>query len=291
MADETPTRLEAFSAYTLSALTTLLWIGCVLPAGPLTHPELGGSDAAVPLHREALLLVPALLLLVLVPTGCTLARRFHGMRSVLAGTDCFVATYAAVALGITLWQLAGQHWSRLDLPSLIALLLMLTLGAMSGIEAWRQARGPARRPVPRVFAGARLALCLLVLIVPGHLLLHPNVERASLLAPFLFVAVSAGGAALSRGLRGLRRTAAVLQVLLAAHVFITLRYTMFGRDDPPVAPSIMGVELPGQITLALAAAVVTLAGIQVLLLLGGSDEGDALENEAASLQPDSAQNA
>jgi hypothetical protein len=274
MADETPTRLEAFTAYSLSAITTQLWIGCVLPAGPLTHPEAGGPDAAVPLHREAILLVPALLLLVLVPTGCTLARRFHGMRSVLAGTDSFIALYTAIALAVALWQLTGGDWHRLDVPSSAAVLLLLLLAAMSGFEAWRHARGNHPRPVPPLFVGARLALCLLVLVVPGHLLLHPHVERASLLAPFLFIAVSAAGAGMARSVRGLRRTAAILQLLLAAHVFITLRYTMFTRDDPPLAPSIMGVELPGQVTLALAAVIAAVAGLQLLLLLGGGEEAE-----------------
>ena len=284
MADETPTRMEAFTAYSLSAITTLLWIGCVLPAGPLTHPEAGGSDAAVPIHREAVLLVPALLLLVLVPTGCTLARRVHGMRSVLAGTDAFVALFSGTALGLALWAMADHDWARLDIPSLVAVLLLFVLGLMSGWEAWRHARGERPRPIPRAFAGARLAICILVLVVPGHLLLHPHVERASLLAPFAFIAVSAAGAGIARGLRGLRRTAAILQVLLAAHVFITLRYTMFTRDDPPEAPSIMGVELPGQVTLAVAALVLFVSGIQVLLLLGGSED-------AVPPSPTTAQNA
>jgi hypothetical protein len=289
MADENPTRLEAFTAYSLSAITTLLWIGCVLPAGPLTHPDAGGADGAVPLHREAILLVPALLLLVLVPTGCTLARRFHGMRAVLAGTDCFIALYAAIALAVALWQLAAGHWPELDVPSTAAVLLLTLLAAMSGFEAWRHARDNHPRPVPRLFVGARLALCLLVLVVPGHLLLHPHVERASLLAPFLFIAVSAAGAGIARGLRGLRRTAAILQVLLAAHVFITLRYTMYTRDDPPLAPSIMGVELPGQVTLVLAALVAAAAGLQLLLLLGRGEDAESEAQEEAS--PSGGQNA
>lgn len=274
MTDETPTRLEAFTAYSLSAITTLLWVGCVLPAGPLTHPEAGGSDAATPIHREALLLVPALLLLVLVPTGCTLARRFRGMRAVLAGTDAFVASFTAVALGATLWRNADHVLKQVDLASLIAVVVLLLLGIVSAWEAWRHAREITPMRVPRHFAGARLAVCLLVLIVPGHLLLHPDIERASLLAPFLFVAISAAGAGLSKSIRGLRRTAAILQLLLAGHVLITLRYTMYSRDDPPAAPSIMGVELPGQITLLLAAAVLALAALQVLLLLGAQDEGE-----------------
>jgi len=270
MADETPTQLEAFIAYALSATTTLLWIGCVIPAGPLgthLHP---GSDAATPMYREPVLLVPGLLLLVIVPTGCTLARRFRGMRSVLAGTDAFVATFVGSVLGLSIWKAWHYDGTPIDIPSLVAVVLLFVLGAMSTFEAWRCTREPPRDWAVRWYAGARLALCLLVLVLPLSVVLHANIERASLLAPFLFVALSSAGVALAKDIRGLRRTAAILQLLLAAHVYITLRYTMYRA-----LPAIMGVELPGQVTLALAAGVVALAGLQLLLLLGRGAEGRA----------------
>lgn len=43
MADEPPTRPEALIAYSLSAATTLQWIGCVLPAGPLAIEQATGQ--------------------------------------------------------------------------------------------------------------------------------------------------------------------------------------------------------------------------------------------------------
>ena len=55
---EAPTRGEGIIAYTLSALTTLLWVGCVLPAGAMVDPA-SGPDAATPVYRDAILIVPA----------------------------------------------------------------------------------------------------------------------------------------------------------------------------------------------------------------------------------------
>ena len=57
-----PSRLASFLAYALSGATTLLWVGCAIPSGPLVVAS-AISDAATPLHRESLKLVPALLLL------------------------------------------------------------------------------------------------------------------------------------------------------------------------------------------------------------------------------------
>lgn len=281
MADQTPTRLEAFIAYSLSAATTLLWIGCVLPAGPLAIEQPPGSDAATPMHREPVLLVPALLLLVLVPAGCTLARRYRGMRAVLASTDAFVALYAGIVLALSLWQASRTYGIPLDVPSLIAVFLLFLLGSMSAYEAWRCTRANGAAWADRHGAGPRLALCLLILVLPLHIVIHPDVERASLLAPFFFVAVSGAGVALSRDIRGLRRTAAVLQLLLATHVFITLRFTIYRS-----LPAIMGVELPGQVTLAISAAVVALAGLQLLLLLGGSSAQEAPAEAVQAAAPE-----
>lgn len=252
MQDEFPSRLESWAAYSLSALTMLVWVGCVVPAGPIPGADPGG-DAATPIHREAVLLVPALLLLVLLPAGCALSRRRRGMRAVLASTDTFVVGYAATAL----WA----HGFIRDIPSLTAVTLLFTLTAISGMEAWRCTRATQSGLRQSRFTGTRLAVCLLVLILPLHLLLHPDAERASLLAPFLFVAVSTGGVSLAHDMRGFRRAAAVLQVVIAAHMLITLRYTMF-RAGPPLTD----VEMPGQVTLGLATGVLALTILQLLLL-------------------------
>jgi hypothetical protein len=252
MQDEFPSRLESWAAYSLSALTMLVWVGCVVPAGPIPGAAPGG-DLATPIHREAILLVPALLLLVLLPASCTLSRRRRGMRAVLASTDAFVTGYAATAL----WA----HGFMRDIPSLVAVILLFSLSGLSGLEAWRCNRATDGTMRQSRFTGTRLAVCLLALILPLHLLLHPDAERASLLAPFFFVAVSAGGVSLARDLRGFRRAAAVLQLVIATHMLVTLRYTMFRAT-----PSLSQVEMPGQVTLGLATGVLGLAVVQLLLL-------------------------
>jgi hypothetical protein len=259
---QAPSRLEALSAYALSAVTTLLWVGCVLPSGTPAAAG-GGDDAATPLHRESLLLVPALLLMVLVPVGCALSRRIRGMRAVLASTDAFVVMYAAVALWATSARDEGDtSYVALDAPSLVAIGLLVLLGALSAVEVWRCTR-PHDREVPLTWlSGLRLAICLLVLIVPLQILMKPDLERASLLAPFLFVAISAGGARLARDMRGLRRTAALLQVLLAAHVLVTLRFTIHRAD-----PTLSQTNVAGRVTLGLAVAALALATVQLLLVL------------------------
>ncbi|MDF1702400.1 MAG: hypothetical protein P1V36_14720, partial [Planctomycetota bacterium] len=212
---EAPTRGEGLLAYVLSALTTLLWVGCVLPAGHVADAT-AGADASTPVHRDAILLVPALLLLVIMPVGCTLARRARGLRAVLAGVDAFVAFYVAIALLVV--GFVG------DAPSIVAVLTLFALGAMAVVEVVRHTASERADSDQSALCGARLALSLLVLILPLHILMHPDVERASLLAPFVFIAVGAGGSRIARHMRGLRRTAAVLQLLLAVHLLITLRY-------------------------------------------------------------------
>ena len=250
---EAPTRAEGFVAYVLSALTTLLWVGCVLPAGPALAPGLG-SDATTPVHRDAILLVPALLLLVSMPVGCTLAVRRRGMRAVLAGVDAFVALYVSIAL------LAVGFVD--DLPALLAVLTLLALGVMALVEVVRHTAAAGEDSDQSALCGARLALSLLVLILPLHILMHPDVERASLLAPFVFIALSAGGSRMSRHMRGLRRTAALLQLALAVHLLITLRYTIFRTD-----PAIGDLYVSGILTLAGSGLVVLVAVVQLGLYL------------------------
>lgn len=269
---EAPTRGEGLVAYVLSALTTLLWVGCVLPAGaPLTEGM--GSDATTPVHRDAILIVPALLLLVIMPVGCTLARRPRGMRAVLAGVDAFVALYVAIALVSV--GFVG------DAPSIVAVLTLFALGAMALVEVVRYTASTSDTFDQSALCGARLALALLVLILPLHIVMHPQVERASLLAPFVFIAASAGGSRIARHMRGLRRTAAVLQLVLAVHLLITLRYTVFRTD-----PGIGELYVSGKATLALAGAVVLVALGQLVLYFrripaAGSRDESVTEASAA----------
>ncbi|MDJ0976457.1 MAG: hypothetical protein QNJ98_18505 [Planctomycetota bacterium] len=258
-----PTRTQAFFAYLLSTLTTLLWVGCVIPAGTLADTGLL-DDFATPIHREAILLVPALLLLTVLPVGFTLSRREEGVMSVLASTDAFVAFYAGIAL------LAQQPMTG---PAAVtAIALLFSLGGLSTLEALRAMRAArdTEALVPRKLRGARLALCVLVLMVPPQFLLEEDTELASWLGPFLFVAVSAAGAAFARSGRGLRFTAAILQLLLAVHVAITLRWTLL---EPDGDASIQVLRLPGEITLALAGGVLLVALLQCLVLLPGLRKG------------------
>ncbi|MDA1195157.1 MAG: hypothetical protein O2894_08220 [Planctomycetota bacterium] len=248
---EAPTRGEGFIAYLLSALTTLLWVGCVLPAGE-TLASVSSPDAATPVHRDAVLIVPALLLLIVVPVGSTLALRRHGVRAVLAGMDAFVVLYVAVAL--LGYRLVG------DGPALVFLITLFALGGLGLLEVARHTIPDGERGEQSALSGARLALALLVLVLPLHVVMHPQVERASLLGPFLFVAVSAAGSRMARDMRGLRRTTAILQLLVAVHLLITLRYTLFRTD-----PAIESLYWTGKTTLALAGAVVLVALIQLLM--------------------------
>lgn len=243
----------AGAAYLLTAATTLLWVACVLPAGPAQIAQ-DHRDATTPMHREALLLVPALVLLVLLPVGMTLARRRRGARAVLAGTDAFVALYAGIALG-------GSP-TRGDPAARILLGVLLVLGVLSLLEAWRCTRPEGRRPVWPALKGLRLAICLIVLMTPPDLLLSDQHERASLLAPFFLVALGAGGAVLVRSLAGLRAVSGLTQLLLAAHVVVTLRLTL-----QEGTPRLAGLGLSGQAALVLGIGVGVAAAVQWVLLL------------------------
>src|SRR5687767_13418696 len=88
---------NALWAYAISAAATMLWVGCVLPAGHLADASLL-EDFRTPIHRTPVLLVPALLLLIVAPVAVTIARTTVGLRAILASTDAFVCIYAAVAL-------------------------------------------------------------------------------------------------------------------------------------------------------------------------------------------------
>lgn len=261
---QAPYRLEALPAYALSALTALLWVACVLPAGTAIGVSSGGvssgGDAATPIHREAILLVPALLVLIAVPTGCAISRRRRGMRAVLASMDAFVAVYAAIALWSEGVVFEGARVA--DLPLFIGSLLLLMVGGLSVFEVRRCTRSAPPEPMPRMLAGLRLAICLLVLTLPLTVLVRPDVERASLLAPFFFVAVSAGGARLARDMQGLRRTAALLQLVLTAHVLVTLRYTIYRSE-----PHIVDVNVAGRVVMGLAVATAAIALLQLLVLV------------------------
>ena len=62
----TPSKSFSALAYALAAAGTFLWVGCVLPSGSLLEAS-DKTDAATPMFRQAHMLVPTLLLLVLLP--------------------------------------------------------------------------------------------------------------------------------------------------------------------------------------------------------------------------------
>lgn len=268
---ESLSRASRWPAYALCGLAMLLWVGCALPAGS-AEGLVGGSlanDAGTPLFRQAWILVPALFLLVLTPAAMTLATGRQGRLAILAATDAFLTLYAALVLTF-----------RPDLstalrprgPLAVGLLVGLyVLAGLSVVETRRLVLG--RLGPPRGgWGGARLALCLLVLLIPAGPLLAHGQERASLLAPFLFVALSAGGARLARTSDGLAFTAALLHVALAAHVLVTLRYTIL-HETPHISP----VGLVGRATLDLGWALLAIALLRVPIHVARALRREAVE--------------
>ena len=246
-------RAQALAAYALSTLATLVWVACVLPAGPLLN-GVSDTDAATPMHREALLLVPALMLLVLLPVGITLAQQRRGALAVLASTDAFVALYAAATVALLL--------PFEDVATRVLIIVLTAVGLLSVIEALRCMRRTERRLRRRLLRGLRLACCLLVIMIPAKLLLEDGVDRASLLAPFLVIAVSAGGALMFHSTAALHATSGLIQIALATHVLVTVQYTLHDQT-----PAFQAIAWPGYVAWMLAGALVAAAVLQWGLLL------------------------
>lgn len=252
VADPTPSsRTSSLVAYALSATTTLLWVGCVLPSGPLAAPA-PHDDVATPFYREGLLLVPAVLLLVLLPVGCALTRRVRGGHALLAATDAFIGIYAGIAIWIT---------SPRDPTTGVFAALLVLVGVLSATEALRTSRARHGGSPHAWIKGSRLAICILVLMVPAKWVMESHVERASYLAPFFVIAVSAAGANLARTTVTLRLTSAVIQLALAVHLVITLRYTLFSGT-----PLIERLGIFGKVTWGLSLTMLALALLHVGVL-------------------------
>lgn len=249
------TRLMSLTAYGLSALTSVLWVGLVIPAGLLPdgthHP-----DAAVPLWRASEVLLPALLLLIALPVGSTLSRRHSGQMGVLASLDAFVALYTAI-------QLTAGGFPT-DLTGTLLVAVLFGLGLLSIAEVIRALRASTQKrfQVPRLLQGARLAACLMVLIMPPQMLVIEGVERASWLGPFLLIALSTAGQRLATGVPGLRLASAVAQLAITVHLYIAVRVTIHEGN-----PRMTEILISGQVTEALAAVLVAIALVQVLLCI------------------------
>lgn len=250
-----PTARGRAIAYAISMLGTLLWIGCVLPAGRIADGWL--EDLSTPLGREAWLLIPALLLLIVGPVGVILSRTRIGLAAVLASTDAFVAFYMATAL--TMW---GAFQGTVS-AALVGLLW--GVGAMSAIEVVRLLRLGPDADVTPYLRGLRLALCILALLTPSWVLVQGGRELASLLVPYAIIAVGAGGAAMARTELGLRLTTAILHLAFAVHVFVVLRYTIFDAADHQ-RPAILEVTAFGWYTLGVSVLILLLAAAQVVRL-------------------------
>ncbi len=267
MVPDPPSRAGAALAYAISALTTLLWFACVLPAGPIVAGH--AFDAATPMYREAWLLVPALLLLIIMPVGIVLSQSRVGRLAVLAGTDTFVAGYAGLVL-------VGRGNIRGDVSALLVA-MMLFLAFLSLAEVVRLLRAGDEGAGGPLLKGVRFAIALLALLMPAGVLVLDGRELASLLAPFVVVAVGSGGSTLARAPLGLRFTASLVHALLATHLVVTLRYTLFDAE-----PAFTRITIAGWVTLGLAILILLLALVQALRLYRRYRR---LRVEAAALGP------
>ncbi len=236
--DDLPSPRETFLAYAVATASSLVWIACVVPGVDLAE---GGipNDHATPMARATMLIVPALLFLVAGPVGAVLARNVAGYRALLAASDAFIAFF----FGGALW-FKGPHEPARALVTLglvavgIAAVIECVRAAKAGVRAADAeaepdpALGSLEGPEPEASAqeasrgGTRLALSILILLTPASLLAEGGGERASYLAPFAFVAVSALGSRLGRTLTDMRLTTALLLVILGAHLAISVRYAL-----------------------------------------------------------------
>ena len=242
--DAVPGRTETVFAYATSALAALVWVGCVAPA--IRVDGIGREDDALtPMARGALLLLPALLVLVAGPVASLLSRGGAAHRTLLACGDAFVAAWTAGAL----WATAAHGRTTILAVSLLTILAGFAVrDAVLGLGAGGESDDvDAPAPLPR-YGDMRLALSLLALLTPASLLVGGE-ERASLLGPFGYVVVSALGSRFSHDDRGLRLTASILHALVAAHLVVALRYVI--AEVPPEPRS---WTWPGYVTISLAGA-------------------------------------
>ncbi len=264
MTDPLKPRSGTRLAYAISACTTLLWFACVLPAGRLQDAATLSEDIATPMHRSAWLLVPALFVLVIGPVGIILSHGRAGRIAVLAATDAFLSGYAGIALvgRIDIGEIAHRlrvgtiHTWMLVEAGLVA--LMFLLAVLSTMELVRVLRRGPRHHVPPLLRGARLAICLFVLVIPSWVLFTNDRVLGPMLLPFVFVGAGAAGPAFARAPLGLRLTASVVHALLALFVILVLHATLF--EQPPAFAYIDPIGLA---TLGLAVVLALLATLQV----------------------------
>jgi hypothetical protein len=250
-----PDATEIRFAYGTALTASFVWVACVMPGVRLVDPSLP-DDLAAPMHRGSLYVVPALLLLVAIPISVVLSRQRLGLRGLLAWTSTFVALYVGVALAAS--HPRGFVWVVIGALAVIA--------GLSAREGWLIGRAGLRDlsddVVPRG-GDVRLALAILALLTPAGLLVTGVDERATWLAPFVFLAIGAAGERFAYTLRSLRIAAAVSLITLAAHAAVAVRFSL---DDG--SPASSGQTAWGVAAFVLALLVLALAiGWTVTLVL------------------------
>jgi hypothetical protein len=209
----------------------------------------------------ALFLLPALLLLIAGPVASLLARGEGAQRSLLAAGDAFVSWWTAIAL----W--AGGASDRV-VAIAVGVFGLVGLVALRDVIRAIRPTGETEdgAPVaPSLWSDARLAVCILALLAPSMVFVDQPGERASLLVPFGFIAVSTFGSRFAHDERGLRLTGAVLFAMAAAHLVVALRWVLSSLGPEP-----WGWTLAGTVTFGVACAVLLAAvGRAFAVALGG----------------------
>ena len=263
--DAVPGRLETSLAYAGAALSSLVWVGCVMPG--IRVPPGMSDDAATPMGLGALFIVPALLLLVAGPVAAVLARGIVASRALLAAGDAFVTWFVA---GIVFFASHRGPGILLVVAALLGMGAVAVRDAVVVLREGSDAQPDSDSGVSRRYTDLRLALSILALLTPAQLLVEPGRERASLLAPFAYVAISALGERFAASERGLRLTGAILFALVAAHLVIALHYVLTTSARALVGGD-RGVPWTwaGTATLALALGVLATAIVRAVAIARG----------------------
>jgi len=245
-----PSPVETRLAYAAALFSTFVWVTAVMP-GVLLADRTLADDLASTMHRGAVFLVPALLLLVAVPVAVVLARQSIALRGLLAWSAVFVATYAAVALGAA--RPTGFRWfvvAALGVAAAASLRDALVLGRARP-DADGGPGGPRTGDV-------RLAVSLLALLTPAGLFVFGHDERATWLVPFVFLAIGAAGERFATSLRALRVAAVLGLLTLALHLAVGVRFALVAGTPAARAWTAWGI------------ATFVLALVVLALLLGWS---------------------
>ena len=213
-----PSPTEVRLAYAVALLSTFVWVAAVMPGVRLADATLA-DDLASTMHRGAVFLVPALLLLVAVPVAAVLARQALALRGLLAWSAVFVALYTAVAL----WSAGprGLQWG------IVAALVVVTVASVrDALLLGRAAPDDAGAGAGPRTADVRLAVSLLALLTPAGVVALGHDELGTWLVPFVFLALGAAGERFATSLRVLRIAAVLCLLTLALHLVVGVRYAL-----------------------------------------------------------------